>query len=196
MTESQIIGSRQEGWHSLAHEDVLRALRTEPGGLADSEVRVRMARYGPNRLTPPKRRSPLKRLLMQFHNILLYVMLGAAVITASLHHWVDTGVLLAAVVINAIIGFIQEGKAEAALDAIRAMLSPHATVIRGGIRREIDATDLVPVSYTHLDVYKRQACSRRLPDRPYGQDGAYASWHHLAPPLGNVQSRRLRRQQI
>src|SRR5690606_162903 len=91
-----------------------------------------------------KRRGPLLRLLMQFHNILLYVMMGAAVITAFLGHWVDTGVLLAAVVINAIIGFIQEGKAESALDAIRAMLSAHATVIREGRRREVDAVELVP----------------------------------------------------
>ncbi len=65
-------------------------------------------------------------------------------ITAFLGHWVDTGVLLAAVVINVLIGFIQEGKAEAALDAIRAMLSPHATVLRDGSRREIDAAELVP----------------------------------------------------
>lgn len=162
MTENQINGSRHEGWHSLTHEDVLRALRTEPGGLADSEVRERMARYGPNRLTPPKRRSPLQRLLMQFHNILLYVMLGAAVITAFLHHWVDTGVLLAAVVINAIIGFIQEGKAEAALDAIRAMLSPHATVIRAGSRREIDATDLVPGDLVFLVSGDRVPADLRL----------------------------------
>ncbi len=84
------------------------------------------------------------RLLMQFHNILLYVMIGAAMVTALLGHWVDTGVLLGAIVINAIIGFIQEGKAEDALDAIRAMLSPHATVIREGIRHEIDASELVP----------------------------------------------------
>ena len=81
---------------------------------------------------------------MQFHNILLYVMMGAAAITAALGHWVDTGVLLAAVGVNAVIGFLQEGKAEAALEAIRSMLSPHATVLREGRRRDIDAADLVP----------------------------------------------------
>ena len=95
-------------------------------------------------LAPPRRRGPLQRLLLQLHNILLYVMMAAALITALLGHWVDTGVLLAAVVINALIGFIQEGKAENALDAIRAMLSPRATVIRDGRRMEIDAAELVP----------------------------------------------------
>jgi len=81
---------------------------------------------------------------MQFNNILLYVMMIAAVITALLGHWIDTGVLIAAVVINAAIGFIQEGKAESALDAIRAMLSPHATVLRDGVRHDLDAGDVVP----------------------------------------------------
>jgi len=131
-------------WHTLSDDEVEARLRTGPAGLKDEEARRRLEQYGYNRLAPPKRRGPLMRLLMQFHNILLYVMLGAALITAVLGHWIDTGVLLAAVVINAIIGFIQEGKAEAALDAIRGMLSPRATVLRGGSRREIDAAELVP----------------------------------------------------
>jgi magnesium-transporting ATPase (P-type) len=131
-------------WHTLSGDDVLRALDTAADGLAEPEARQLLARHGPNRLAPPRRRGPWMRLLLQFHNVLLYVMLGAAVITAFLAQWVDTGVLLAAVIINAIIGFIQEGKAEAALDAIRAMLSPRANVIRGGSRREIDAAELVP----------------------------------------------------
>lgn len=113
-----------EHWHTLSQEEVFRHLQTGPCGITEAEARRRIIQYGPNRLAPVKRRGPLRRLLMQFHNILLYVMLGAAVITAFLSHWVDTGVLFAAVVINAIIGFIQEGKAETALDAIRAMLSP------------------------------------------------------------------------
>ncbi|MEK9824760.1 MAG: HAD-IC family P-type ATPase, partial [Methylotenera sp.] len=119
-------------------------MATDISGLSHKEARIRLHQYGPNRLTPPKRRGPWLRFLMQFHNILLYVMMAAALITALLEHWVDTGVLMAAVIINAIIGFIQEGKAESALDAIRAMLSPHANVIRDGQRREIEASGLVP----------------------------------------------------
>ncbi|MCM2331647.1 MAG: cation-transporting P-type ATPase [Pseudomonas sagittaria] len=131
-------------WHTLSPGEVEQTLHSGSGGLSTEEVARRLEEHGPNRLAPPKRRGPLLRLLLQFHNILLYVILGAAVIAALLGHWVDFGVLLAAAVINAIIGFIQEGKAEAALDAIRAMLSPHATVIRDGRRREIDAAELVP----------------------------------------------------
>ncbi len=131
-------------WHALSTGDVQQQLQSEPAGLGDAEVQRRRALHGPNRLAPPRRRGPLLRFVLQFHNILLYVMLGAAAITALLGHWVDTGVLLAAVVVNAIIGFIQEGKAESALEAIRSMLSPHATVLRGGRRLDIDAAELVP----------------------------------------------------
>ena len=131
-------------WHTLSTAQVEEALQTSASGLSEGEVVQRQAQYGPNRLAPPKKRGPLMRFLGQFHNTLLYIMIGAAVITAFLGHWIDTGVLMMAVVINAVIGFIQEGKAESALDAIRAMLSPHAMVIREGKRREIDAADLVP----------------------------------------------------
>ncbi|NMG29637.1 cation-transporting P-type ATPase [Aromatoleum evansii] len=149
-------------WHALSQGEIERVLQTGPEGLTADEVQRRLERYGLNLLAPPARRGALLRLAMQFHNILLYVMLGAAAITAALGHWVDTGVLLAAVVINVIIGFIQEGKAEAALDAIRAMLSPHATVIRGGDRHEIDATDLVPGDWVALTSGDRIPADLRL----------------------------------
>lgn len=136
--------SRDENWHAMPSSEVAERLESGADGLDDSEARARRHRYGPNRLHRAKRRGPLLRFLMQFNNILLYVMMGAAVITALLEHWVDTFVLLGAVIINAIIGFLQEGKAENALDAIRSMLSPRTTVMRGGHRREIDAVDLVP----------------------------------------------------
>lgn len=131
-------------WHTLTPGQVEQMLQTGRGGLAQEEARQRLTKYGFNRLAPPKKRGPLLRFLLQFHNLLLYVMMGAAVITASLGYWIDTGVLMMAVVLNAIIGFIQEGKAESALDAIRDMLSPHATVIRDGQHHDIDAGDLVP----------------------------------------------------
>ena len=152
----------REPWHTLAPEEVQHRLHSGASGLKKAEAHRRLARYGANRLAPPPRRGPLSRLLMQFHNILLYVMLAAAAITAILGHWVDTAVLLAAVVINAIIGFIQEGKADAALNAIRAMLSPRATVIRDGSRREIDAADLVPGDLVVLGAGDRVPADLRL----------------------------------
>ena len=149
-----------EHWHNLPADRVRG--QTPQGGLDQAEARARLASHGPNCLAPPRRRGPLRRLVMQFHNILLYVMLAGALVTAWLGHWVDTGVLLAAVVINAFIGFIQEGKAEAALDAIRAMLSPRATVMRDGAWQEIDAAELVPGDLVRLDAGDRVPADLRL----------------------------------
>ena len=113
-------------------------------GLSAAQVAARLAAHGPNRLTPPKKRGPLPRFLLQFNNVLIYMLLGAAGVTAALGHAVDTGVIVGLVFINALIGFIQEGKAEKSLDAIRNMLSLHAAVLRDGRRQEIDPTLLVP----------------------------------------------------
>src|SRR5690606_26197629 len=124
-------------WHTLAPAETEARLESGPAGLSPDEAALRRARHGPNRLAPPRRPNVIVRLLRQFNSILIYVMLAACVITGLLGHWVDTGVMFAAVVINVVIGFIQEGKAEAALDAIRAMLAPHATVVRDGVRHEI-----------------------------------------------------------
>lgn len=142
--ENRLPGHTDHAWHQLTPQQALEAQQSTSSGLGEHEAGERLQRHGHNRLPPPKRRGPLLRLLYQFHNVLLYMMLGAALITALLGHWVDTSVILAAVLINVIIGFIQEGKAENALDAIRNMLSPHAMVLRDGERHEIDAERLVP----------------------------------------------------
>lgn len=152
----------EPAWHTFAGTEAAERLESGPAGLSEEEARLRLERYGANQLAPPPRRGPLMRLLLQFHNILLYVMMGAAVITAALGHWIDTGVLLAAVVINAFIGFLQEGKAEAALDAIRDMLSPRAYVVRDGQRHEIDAARLVPGDLVVLGPGDRVPADLRL----------------------------------
>ena len=132
-------------WHCLTIEEAVKRQGTDRRrGLSARDAAERLARFGRNLLPPPQRRPAWLRLLQQFHNILIYVMLGAATITAGLGHWVDTAVLLLAVIVNAIIGFIQEGKAEQALDAIHRMLSLRAVVVRDGERLEIPAEDIVP----------------------------------------------------
>jgi len=131
-------------WHALAPQQVLEALQADAVGLSQIEAEQRLASHGPNWLKPPRRRWPLTRFLSQFHNVLIYVLLASALVTAFLAHWVDTSVIVGVVLINAIIGFIQEGKAEKALDAIRRMLSLDATVLRDGKRKQIPAEELVP----------------------------------------------------
>ena len=130
-------------WHALDGESVLKAVGSQVEGLTQDVAAQRLALYGPNHLRPPKKNGAWRRFLTQFHNILIYILLGAGVVTAILGHWVDTGVILGVVVINAIIGFIQEGKAEKAMDAIRRMLSVQACGLRDGTRCQIPAEQLV-----------------------------------------------------
>jgi len=131
-------------WHSYPPEQVLAALGSGPDGLSCAEVGRRLEYYGANRLKPPKSQSVFFRFLLQFHNVLIYILLVASCMTAFLGHWVDSAVILGVVVINAIIGFVQEGKAEKALSAIRQMLSLNASVLRAGQRIQIPAEELVP----------------------------------------------------
>ncbi|MCC7136109.1 MAG: cation-transporting P-type ATPase [Nitrosomonas sp.] len=131
-------------WHCQTSEIVLSLLQATSQGLTQQEVGIRQQHYGANCLSPLKIRSAWMRFLSQFHNVLIYVLLAAALVTVFLQQWVDTAVIIGVVIINALIGFVQEGKAEQALDAIRKMLSPEATVLRDGHRRRIAAEELVP----------------------------------------------------
>jgi magnesium-transporting ATPase (P-type) len=123
---------------------VLAALSAQPEGLSQAEADRRLQRHGPNRLAESAPVSAWMRLLRQFNNTLLIVLMLAAAVTGWMGHWVDTAVIAAVVVLNAVIGFVQEGKAEKALAAIRHLLAPHAVVLRDGHARDVDAADLVP----------------------------------------------------
>jgi magnesium-transporting ATPase (P-type) len=149
-------------WHSIDAEKVLTELNIDEKGLNTDEASLRFGQYGPNRQPEAAKRSSLIRFLLQFHNILIYVLIGSAVVTAALDHWIDTGVILAVVIANAIIGFIQEGKAEKAMDAIRHMLSPHANVIRGGERMSIEGDQLVPGDIVLLEAGDKVPADLRL----------------------------------
>ncbi len=148
--------------HAMPINIALAAVDGHLTGLSASEAAQRLDRYGPNRLPEPSRRSPILRFLAHFHNVLIYVLLGAAAITAALGHLVDTGVILAVVIANAVIGFIQEGRAEHAMDAIRHMLAPRSTVMRDGERRSIDSTSVVPGDIVLLEAGEKVPADLRL----------------------------------
>ena len=131
-------------WHALPIEDVLEKLSCTREGLTGEAVRERLETYGPNRLAPPPPRSPFKRFLLQFHDVLIYVLLGAATITALMADWIDAWVIFGVVFINALIGFVQEGKAEKAVDAIRSILTHEAMVLRDGRKITVKVEDIVP----------------------------------------------------
>ena len=129
---------------TLTVDDVLISLGASRTGLSEAEAIDRLQRHGRNRLPSSARRNPFLRFLAHFNNVLIYVLLAAAITTASLQHYIDTSVILAVVIANAIIGYIQEDRAEKAMDAIRDMLAPQTTVLRDGERRAIDTADMVP----------------------------------------------------
>lgn len=149
-------------WHALSAQSAFEQLASNDEGLSLEEAAKRLVEYGPNRIRPPKTRGPLMRFLYQFHNVLIYVLLIAAAVTAALAHWVDTGVILGVVIINALIGFIQEGKAERALEAIRSMLSHQASVRRGGKVVSVAAEQLVPGDVVILQSGDRVPADLRL----------------------------------
>jgi len=152
----------EPSWHEQSTETILATLHTTEFGLGKEESQNRLKVYGLNRLPEPKGKSSFFRFLLQFHHILIYVLLGAALVTSFLQHWVDTAVIIAVVVINALIGFIQEGKAEKALDAIRTMLSPTATVLRDGERLSIAGESLVPGDIILLEAGDKVPADVRL----------------------------------
>jgi magnesium-transporting ATPase (P-type) len=156
------MNERLSYWHTLSAEEALAKQQSATSGLSDEEAAKRLAEFGPNRLTPAKQRGPLIRFLVQFHNVLIYVLIGAAFVTAMLGYYVDTGVILGVVFINAFIGFIQEGKAEEALAAIRNLLSPQAMVIRNGNSRTVSGEDLVPGDIVQLQSGDRVPADVRL----------------------------------
>ncbi len=155
-------GTESPAWHALSPQQVLQALDSTPHGLSQKEAEQRRRRYGPNRLPSPPRPAGWRRFLAQFDNLLIYILLAAAVITATLGYWVDTAAILGVVFINAVIGFIQEGKAEDALDAIRRLLTPKAVVRRDGRLVEITAEEVVPGDIVLLAAGDRVAADLRL----------------------------------
>jgi len=161
-TEPTVAADASSAWHARQAPAVLAELATSEQGLTTAEAGSRQARFGPNRLTPPRRRGPVRRFLAQFHNVLIYLLLAAAAVTAALAHWVDAGVILGVVVINAVIGFLQEGKAERALDAIRNLLSPRASVLRDGRRTSRPTEELVPGDIVFLQSGDKVPADLRL----------------------------------
>ncbi len=152
----------QRSWHAHSAQQVLDALTTTAAGLSVSEARSRLETYGPNALPAPPRRSAFMRFLYQFHNILIYVLLGSAVITMMLDHVIDTLVILAVVIANAILGFIQEGKAEKAMEALRQMLAPQAAVLRDRERHTVAGGNLVPGDIVLLEAGDKVPADLRL----------------------------------
>ncbi len=132
-------------WHHLPINEVVELLESDrEKGLDRFAVENRLAEYGPNAITARKGHGPLIRFLLQFHQPLIYILIAAGVITALLGEWVDSGVIFGVVLVNAVVGYIQEAKALDALAALAQTMTTEATVLRQGEKVRIAAAQLVP----------------------------------------------------
>ncbi|MBN1662813.1 MAG: HAD-IC family P-type ATPase [Deltaproteobacteria bacterium] len=131
-------------WYQRNTEAVIRETGTRPEGLTAGEAAERLVKYGPNRLPEEEGVSRMKIFFHQFKSPLIYILLAAAVVTAILAEYIDTGVIVAVLIINAVVGYFQEYKAETSVRALRNMIVPKARVVREGKETEIPSEDLVP----------------------------------------------------
>jgi Ca2+-transporting ATPase len=131
-------------FHTLPVSRALEVLRSGPQGLSDTEAKARLAEHGPNRLQEQKKQSILLLFAQQFTDLLIVILAIAAVVSGVLGEWLDATAIIAILILNGVIGFVQEYKAEKALEALKKMTAPLARVIRGGAEANIDARDLVP----------------------------------------------------
>ncbi|MEO1160898.1 MAG: HAD-IC family P-type ATPase, partial [Pseudomonadota bacterium] len=158
----QKIEQADKDWHEIAAGAVLERLSSTPDGLDESEAGERLKQYGFNRLPEPRSRSSFHRFILHFNNVLIYVLLGSAVITMLLGHVIDTIAILAVVLANAAIGYVQEGKAEKAMTAIRRMLALRASVLRDGRRKSVEGHLLVPGDVVLLEAGDKVPADVRL----------------------------------
>ncbi|HAJ26428.1 MAG TPA: carbonate dehydratase, partial [Syntrophus sp. (in: bacteria)] len=136
---------KEKKWHHLPADEVLGLHdSSRDQGIDSSDVEARRSRYGLNVLTAKKGQGPLMRFLLQFHQPLIYILLAAALITAYLREWVDSGVIFGVVIVNAVIGFLQESKAIKSIDALARTMITEATVIRSGKKQRIPSSEVLP----------------------------------------------------
>jgi calcium-translocating P-type ATPase len=153
----------KKAWHALSKDEALTSLDVDPEqGLDDRAVKARRDTFGTNRLQQRRRPSVLRRFISQFNNLFLYLLLVAGVVTALLGEYLDSGVIFAVVLIIGVIGFIQEGRAERALEGVQKILSRDARVTRSGKTRTVPAEDLVPGDIVHLSAGNSVPADLRL----------------------------------
>ncbi|HOS98559.1 MAG TPA: HAD-IC family P-type ATPase, partial [Deltaproteobacteria bacterium] len=132
-------------WHHMPSTEVIDLLETNRDkGLDQFEIEERRESFGDNVLTTRKGKGPLLRFLLQFHQPLIYILIVSGLITALLQEWVDAGVIFGVVLVNAVIGFVQESKAVKAMEALARTMVTEATVVRSGSKVRISSAEVVP----------------------------------------------------
>ncbi|MDD2789490.1 MAG: cation-transporting P-type ATPase [Sulfurimonas sp.] len=152
-----------ESWHALEVEPIIELFESDANdGLGPLSIKHREEFFGKNALKKKTQESKFKKFFMQFHNALIYILLVASLVTALLQEWVDSGVIFAVVIINVIIGYIQEVKAQEAIDSLKEMMTTEAVVIRDGMKIKISSVDLVPGDIVLLESGSKVPADIRL----------------------------------
>jgi len=163
MTSTLSPESLEQHWHEISVQETADRLHSDVDtGLDTATVNQRQEEFGPNQLNPDTGTSPWMRFLQQFNQPLLYILLVAGAVTLLLQDWIDAGVIFAVVLINAIVGYIQEAKAENAMQALAESIVTEATVIREGKQRQIPADQLVPGDLVRLEAGDKVPADLRL----------------------------------
>jgi len=154
--------SAEEPWHTLHANQVLSRLDTGWEGLTEEEATLRLRRFGPNEVPTEEKARPATILVRQVKSPLVYILLAAAAAALALQKYVDASVILVVVVLNSVVGFVQEFKAEQAMKALAESLAPRARVLRDGVERETDARLVVPGDLVLLESGVRVPADLRL----------------------------------
>ncbi|MFH1640293.1 MAG: HAD-IC family P-type ATPase, partial [Chloroflexota bacterium] len=152
----------QKQWHNLSSEEVLRALNSRRSGLTEAEAKAQLLQYGPNELRGKKKTPPILVFFRQFLSPLIYVLLVAVIISAVVEHFIDAGVIMGVLLLNAVIGFVQETRAEKAMEALIQMAAPRARVRRDGKVKLMPAREMVPGDILLLETGDKVPADARL----------------------------------
>ncbi|MGN0904746.1 MAG: cation-transporting P-type ATPase, partial [Alphaproteobacteria bacterium] len=144
-------GHRRKPWYSMPLGEVFEKLNVSDEGLSDIEAAERLKKYGKNELRRIKPKSIFKMLWEQLTDVMVLILIAAAVLSAFLDEWAEAVVILVIVAINALISIIQEKKASNALEALRSMSAPSARALRQGEESIVPAADLVPGDIVYLE---------------------------------------------
>jgi Ca2+-transporting ATPase len=150
-------------WHCSNKEDVARLVNTDlKKGLSIIEVNRRQKHFGPNQITIHKKHGPIFKFFLQFHQPLIYTLLAATIVTLFLQEWVDAIVIFGVIIVNAIIGFLQEFKAEKAIESLQEMITTNTSVIRDNKKIEVPSHELVPGDIVVLNAGDKVPADMRL----------------------------------
>ena len=152
-----------QNWHSIESQNIVELFESDStDGLGPLSIKHREEFFGKNVLKKKKQDSKLKKFFLQFHNALIYILLGASLVTAILQEWIDSGVIFAVVIINVIIGYVQEVKAQEAIESLKKMMTTEAVVVRDGKKISISSIDLVPGDIVLLESGSKVPADMRL----------------------------------